>query len=226
MTFTCDAIKTNIYLPYYILKAYIGGLFSFEPRQGLLSRTAMPTTDEHDWIFDYVLQFLESDKFDASVMDFVDEKCFIFDNEDENKLEYTDIHREFKEHIEALISSNLGELGISSDMFFDACEKGRNARDINKQVFERMVAMDDFETFKKLMVKRNMEIQLEAIRSYDLAISAVNSTTPKSKKKGGYDSDEDRELKMALEASLTNPEKLIAVLGAGASTASGDDVRF
>jgi The ARF-like 2 binding protein BART len=139
----------------------------------------MSATDEHDWIFDYVLQFLESDKFDASVMDFVDEKCFIFDNEEENKFEYTDIHREFKEHIEALISSNLGELGISSEMFFEACEKGRNGRDINKQVFERMVAMDDFETFKKLMVKRNMELQLEAIRSYDLAASAVKAT-PKS----------------------------------------------
>ena len=45
--------------------------------------------DEHDWIFDFVLQFLESDKFDASVMDFVDEKCFVFDSEEENKFIYT-----------------------------------------------------------------------------------------------------------------------------------------
>lgn len=122
--------------------------------------------DEHDWIFDFVLQFLESDKFDASVMDFVDEKCFVFDSEEENKFIYTDIHKEFKDHIEALISSNLGELGITTELFYESCEKGRNKRDVNKAVFERMIAMDDFQTFKKIMVKRNVELQLEAMQSY------------------------------------------------------------
>ena len=37
----------------------------------------MPT-DENDWLFDFVLQFLESDRFDSAVMDFVDEKCEVF----------------------------------------------------------------------------------------------------------------------------------------------------
>jgi hypothetical protein len=32
----------------------------------------------------------------------------IIDNEDENKFIYSDIHIEFREHIEALLSSNLG----------------------------------------------------------------------------------------------------------------------
>jgi len=30
-------------------------------------------TEAYDWVFDYSLVFLESDKFDAAVMDFVDE---------------------------------------------------------------------------------------------------------------------------------------------------------
>ena len=124
----------------------------------------MSADDENDWIFDFVLQFLESDKFDAAVMDFVDEKCFVFDNEEENKFIYTDIHHEFREHIEALISSNLGELDITPEMFFESCQNGRNNRDINRQVFERMIAMDDFQTFKKIMVKRNIELQLEAMQ--------------------------------------------------------------
>ena len=194
----------------------------------------MPTNhEEHDWIVDYVLQFLESEKFDASVMDFVDEKCYIFENEEENKLEYTDIHREFSEHIDALIASNLGELSITSEMFFEACEKGRNSRDINKQVFERMMAMDDFETFKKLMVKRNMELQLETIRAY----SAVKSTPSKSgskgkKKKSKYDDDdeEERELEAALEASLQQslsplpvPDELRKMLEADRSRTGGAD---
>jgi hypothetical protein len=137
------------------------------------------SSEDYDWIFDFVLQFLESDKFDAAVMDFVDEKCFVFDCEEENKFIYTDIHKEFKEHIEALISSNLGELGITPEIFLDSCEKARNSRDINKQVFERMLAMDDFDTFKKIMVKRNVELQLEAMQTFaewDLGGRSFSST--------------------------------------------------
>jgi hypothetical protein len=167
----------------------------------------MPSSDEHDWIFDFVLQFLESDKFDASVMDFVDEKCDIFENEDENKFEYTDIHKEFRDHIEALISSNLGELGITSEMFFDSCELGRNSRDINKQVFERMIAMEDFETFKKLMTKRNIELQLEAIRGCDSPNSGDKGTESHRNRYDDNDNESEEELmKQALEASLQDSD--------------------
>jgi ethanolamine ammonia-lyase large subunit len=124
--------------------------------------------EEFDWIFDYVLQFLESDKFDAAVMDFVDENCYVFDSDDENKFIYSDIHAEFHDHIEALISSNLGELGITTEMFYDSCEKGRKGRDVNQAVFEKMLAMDDFLTFKKIMVKRNMELQLESFKAFSM----------------------------------------------------------
>ena len=133
-------------------------------------------SEEHDWIFDYVLQFLESERFDAEVMDFVDDNCEQFDSEEENKLVYTDIHQEFKRHIETLIESNLGALGISSEMFMDACEKGRHGRDINTVVFERMMAMDDFMTFKKIMVKRNTELQLEALQS--ATATSLSDTAP------------------------------------------------
>jgi hypothetical protein len=52
-----------------------------------------------DWIFDFVLQFLGSDRFDAAVMDFVDENCHIFENDEENKFIYTDIYHEFLDHV-------------------------------------------------------------------------------------------------------------------------------
>lgn len=126
----------------------------------------MPRNEEYDWIFDYTLQFLESDKFDASLMNFVDEKCLVFEDTEENKLIYTDIHREFCEHLEALISSNLSEVGITTELFLESCEKARSGRDINSTVFERLMAMEDFTTFKKLMTKRNIELQLESIRSF------------------------------------------------------------
>ena len=141
------------------------------------SKRSSSSDNDFDWIFDYILQFLESETFDHSIMNFIDEKCVHFDSEDENKFIYTDIHREFKDHVETLILSNLGELGITSELFYESCEKGRNGRDINRSVFERLVAMDDFLTFKKIMIKRNLELQLEAFRTF------VNINSPQ--KDGG-----------------------------------------
>jgi hypothetical protein len=192
-----------------------------------------PRNDEFDWIFDLLLQFLESERFDAAVMDFIDEKCHFFENEDENCFEYTDIHRDFSEHVDTLITTNLGEWGITSEMFLEALENGRNARDVNRAVYERMLAMEDFETFKKLMVKRNMELQLETIRAYSVVKGTPSSRREgKGESKGGderYD-DEEKEYAAALEASLKQPmsplpvpEELKALLEAEDKGRAADD---
>lgn len=160
----------------------------------------MPRNEEYDWIFDYTLQFLESDKFDSAVMDFVDEKCFLFDDEDENKLVYTEIHKDFCDRIEELINENLGEVGITSEKFLEACERARSERDINATVYERLIAMDDFQTFKKIMVKRNTELQLESLR-----YMAQMQRSGSDKASDGKDGEGDR-----LE-SLLSPEELKAL---------------
>ena len=46
-------------------------------------------------------------------MSFLDHHCIIFDNEDENKLEYTPVHNEFKNIVEELIGHLLAELGVT-----------------------------------------------------------------------------------------------------------------
>lgn len=174
----------------------------------------MPRNEEYDWIFDFVLQFLESDKFDAAVMDFVDEKCFVFEEEDENKLIYTDIHREFCEHVEALISSNLNEVGISNDQFLESCEKARSGRDINATVFERLVAMDDFQTFKKIMTKRNTELQLEAIRTFKVNTPFPTKSVKLSTKSNENESktmEEDEDEEYQNDVPLMDPEDLRAL---------------
>jgi hypothetical protein len=166
--------------------------------------------EDYDWIFDFALQFLESDKFDAAVMDFVDEKCDAFTDDDENKLIYTVIHKEFCEHIEALISSNLGELGITNDLFLESCEKAKDGRDINTTVFERLTAMDDFQTFKKIMAKRNTELQLEAMRSFK-----VNTPMPGSAaKKNLFSASQRSEGKEGEDYELLTPEEMRALIEA------------
>jgi len=46
-----------------------------------------------EWLYDYTLQYLSSPGWKIPIFSFIDEHCFIFDMEDENKLEYTVIHK-------------------------------------------------------------------------------------------------------------------------------------
>ena len=102
----------------------------------------------NDWIFDFVFQFLESEQFDSAIMDFVDNNCHHFSEDEENRLIYTSIHNDFTKVVEKLLTDNMGELGISNEKFFEICDQGRSQRDINSNVFERLIAIDDFAVFK------------------------------------------------------------------------------
>lgn len=112
---------------------------------------------ENDWFFDIIINFLRSPRWKTPVMSFLDEYCIVFDNEEENKLEYTKIHNDFKKLVEELIGCLLAELGVTQEIFMEACEKaGHNP--IHKRIVDQIVAVDNFQAFKKLMQKRNHEL--------------------------------------------------------------------
>lgn len=48
---------------------------------------------ENEWLLDCVLSFMRSPRWRAPVVSFIEEYCLVFDNEEENKLEYTNIHK-------------------------------------------------------------------------------------------------------------------------------------
>lgn len=48
-------------------------------------------------------------------MSFLDEHCTVFDNEDENKLEFTTVHNDFKKLVEGLLMELMGELGVTEE---------------------------------------------------------------------------------------------------------------
>ena len=97
-------------------------------------------------------------------MGFIDENCVVFDSEEENKFEYSIVHQKFQELVDSLLTNHLGNLNVTPEAFAEACERARYASRHNKVVFEQLMAMEDFLTFKKLMVKRNMELELEAVQ--------------------------------------------------------------
>lgn len=140
----------------------------------------MPTAedDSADWIFEAILAFLSSPTWDAHVMNFVDEQCVIFDGAEENRFEHWDAHQAFKEHAEALLAAMMLEVGVTTDDFIEACTARRFSADVNRQAFEHLCALDDFLTFKKIMVKRNVELEIQAYEAWQRENDAGGAEPP------------------------------------------------
>jgi hypothetical protein len=59
--------------------------------------------------------------------------------------------------VEELIGELLAELGVDQDVFMGACAKAEK-NPIHKKIVDQIVAVDNFVAFKRLMCKRNAEL--------------------------------------------------------------------
>ena len=122
------------------------------------------------WIIDCVSSILTSPRWEAEVLSFIDEYCIIFDDEEENKLEFTKVHLQFVSIVDTVLIERLHEVGISEEEFTNAClkynEHCKNCEQVlDNSVVEQIYAMVDFQGFKAMMLKRNMELQIEAMEA-------------------------------------------------------------
>jgi hypothetical protein len=119
-----------------------------------------------DWVFECVLQYLRSPLWTTPVHGFIETHCHEFvAGEEENKLIYTQLHNAFRTLVDELLSSFLNELGVSGEAFVDAIKAGEN-EELSCMVAEFLFALDDFPSFRTLMEKKNLELELEAMYEY------------------------------------------------------------
>jgi hypothetical protein len=111
---------------------------------------------EKEWLVDYIIQFLRRPSWTEPIEEFISNKCVHFDLSDpeENKLEYTGLHNEFKQIVESLLVAHFLEVDIMPEEFaavFDAC-CSVDAR--LEEVAAQLASVDDFLVFKKMMTAR------------------------------------------------------------------------
>jgi hypothetical protein len=87
---------------------------------------------ENSWLIDLILSFFHSPEWKAPVMSFIEDKCIVFDDEEESKLEYTIVHKEFKHLAEGLIEAMLAELSATPQMFGEAMDLASNTPGFQK----------------------------------------------------------------------------------------------
>jgi len=119
-----------------------------------------------DWefIFDGVFGFLSSPMWLAPIMHFIENQSVVFKESEENYHEWTQIHKQYGELVESLLSSYLQDVGITEEQFVQACKTpGVEERADMQQIFEQLWASDDFEIFKRMMIQKNVELELQAL---------------------------------------------------------------
>ncbi|XP_046885033.1 cilia- and flagella-associated protein 36 isoform X1 [Hypomesus transpacificus] len=120
--------------------------------------------EDSEWVVESIAGYLGSPEWVVPVTDFMENKCTVFDDEDENKLTYTDIHEQYKHLVEKLLETYMQEVGINEQQFLAACSSPFAQSKTLQTVFQPVVATDDFQMFRSLMVQKNMELQLQALR--------------------------------------------------------------
>ncbi|XP_044228316.1 cilia- and flagella-associated protein 36 isoform X2 [Thunnus albacares] len=120
--------------------------------------------DDTEWVVESIVGYLGSPEWVIPVTDFMENKCTVFDDEDENKLSYTEIHQQYKKLVEKLLENYMQEVGINEQQFLDACSSPFAKSKTLQSVFQPVLATDDFQMFRALMVQKNMELQLQALR--------------------------------------------------------------
>ncbi|XP_070982064.1 cilia- and flagella-associated protein 36-like isoform X1 [Oncorhynchus clarkii lewisi] len=120
--------------------------------------------EDSEWVVESIAGYLSSPEWVIPVTDFMESKCTVFDDEDENKLTYTDIHQQYKHLVEKLLETYMEEVGINEQQFLEACSSPFAKSKTLQAVFHPVLATDDFQMFRALMVQKNMELQLQALR--------------------------------------------------------------
>uniref|UniRef100_A0A1A8MJF8 Cilia- and flagella-associated protein 36 n=1 Tax=Nothobranchius pienaari TaxID=704102 RepID=A0A1A8MJF8_9TELE len=120
--------------------------------------------DDSEWIVESLVGYLGSPEWVTPVTDFMENKCTVFDDEDENKLSYTEIHEQYKKLVEKLLETYMQEVGINEQQLLGACASPFTKSKSLQPVFQPIFATDDFQIFRSLMVQKNMELQLQALR--------------------------------------------------------------
>merc|ERR1719230_377122 len=104
--------------------------------------------------------------------------------------------------VDSLLEMHLEEMGCTAEDFAKLCAT-YGSTEVGKEVLEQVLAVDDFISFKKMMVKRNMELELESLRQLQLLSEQIeDGVVPDALEPEAGDNDEDFELKEAMRQSL------------------------
>ncbi|KAM6082699.1 cilia- and flagella-associated protein 36 [Chlamydotis macqueenii] len=158
-----------------------------------------------EWVVDTIAGFLRGPAWSVPILEFMEEKCEVFDDEEESKLSYTEIYQEYQALVEKLLEDYLKEVGINEEKFQEAFSSPLAKTHTSQAILQTVLAAEDFRLFKKMMVQKNIEMQLQAIT----IIKERNGVLPECLTEGSdvFSEIEQEEMKILREVLRKSKEE-------------------
>ncbi|NXG09744.1 CFA36 protein, partial [Sakesphorus luctuosus] len=161
--------------------------------------------DDVEWVVDTIAGFLRGPAWSIPILEFMEHNCEVFDDEEESKLSYTEIYQEYQALVEKLLEDYLKEVGINEEKFQEAFSSPLAKTHTSQAILQTVLAAEDFRLFKKMMVQKNVEMQLQAIR----IIKERNGVLPECLTEGSdvFSEIEQEEMKILREVLRKSKEE-------------------
>ncbi|KAG7202760.1 hypothetical protein KM043_009929 [Ampulex compressa] len=118
------------------------------------------------WVFDSLIGFLQGPIWSAPLLTFIEEKSLIFEADIEDNEEYRKTYQEYKNLVDLLLRCFMEDMGITPEQFEHACTVNKNTKipiQFQQNLFEQIWAANEYEIFKRMMIQKNLELQLQAL---------------------------------------------------------------
>ncbi|XP_076758298.1 cilia- and flagella-associated protein 36 [Xylocopa sonorina] len=126
----------------------------------------MNEKDDSAWVFDSLIGFLQGPIWSAPLITFIEEKSLIFEAGVEENDEYQKIYQEYKNLVDLLLGCFMEDMGITPEQFEYACTVNKYTKmpiQFQQNLFEQIWAANEYEIFKRMMIQKNLELQLQAL---------------------------------------------------------------
>lgn len=173
------------------------------------------------WVVEAIIQFIKSPLWTVPVNNFIDERCVVFFDEDagEMKNEYHTEYVAFQEMIDSLLTTFMDELAVPAEEVLQACKDRLALEEVAgkrnaylTELIEYITYLSDFRAFFSFMRKRNKDLSLETAEELSRLAKEKkqNSRTEPSQPAAAQpvETDDERELRLAIEASLADAQML------------------
>lgn len=155
--------------------------------------------------FDSIVAELElimmDEEFNKRVGEFTEKHCSLFEDNDENKLEYTSVFSEYTSMIEEYIEEKLGAAIQSFDMAAFCARLAASPEDL-PDALDTLSALADFEAFKAMMLSCKVGSSIEKGDSLCLLVTPLQVHS---------EEQEDGEAMPDLNLSITAPVRGLAI---------------
>lgn len=167
--------------------------------------------EEEDRTSQLIVGIFKSPTWMVPVSQFVDQNCLCFEDQEENKLEYTLVHNAFKQLVEDLLAAHLAELQISTEEFTVFCEYGLSgSNELHRSLAEQLISVDDFLVFKAMMLKRNSELSREALNPVGQIVVA-DDAVPAPPQTEELETEAERLVRLEAEQRCVEAELQLAI---------------